>query len=279
MAGTGQRGLADVLDRAVLGAGEVAGQRQDRRSQHDADHDRRRRRRRAGLASPTSPATLAELAEAHPAGRRRTGSTHATAAIAGRDVERAVDGDQAVLAGAGAAEVDAGDCGQGADRGDQQREDQALVAEGLRAEDQRGDQRHGVRLEEVGRHAGAVTDVVADVVGDGRGVARVVLGDVVLDLADQVGADVGGLGEDAAADSHEHGEQRGTEAEALEHVGCVVLEGRTTTLAPSRPRPTVSMPTMAPVRKPMRHGRVAARSSLAAAATRRLARTASDMPR
>ena len=32
----GQRGLADVLDRAVLGAGEVAGQRQDDRGQHDA---------------------------------------------------------------------------------------------------------------------------------------------------------------------------------------------------------------------------------------------------
>ena len=29
--GAGQRGLADVLDRAVLGAGEVAGQRQDAR--------------------------------------------------------------------------------------------------------------------------------------------------------------------------------------------------------------------------------------------------------
>jgi hypothetical protein len=57
----------------------------------------------------------------------------------------------------------------------------------------------------------------ADVVGDRRGVARVVLGDALLDLADEVGADVGGLGEDAAADTHEHGEQRRTEAEALEH--------------------------------------------------------------
>jgi hypothetical protein len=40
-----------------------------------------------------------------------------------------------------------------------------------------------------------------------------------LDLADQVGADVGGLGEDAAADTHEHREQGGAEAEALEHLG------------------------------------------------------------
>ena len=143
---------------------------------------------------------------------------------AGGEVERPVDRGQAVLARLGPGEVDARHRGEGADGRDQQREDQALVAEGLRAEDQRGDQRDGVRLEEVGGHAGAVADVVADVVGDGRGVARVVLGDVLLDLADQVGADVGGLGEDAAADPHEHGEERGTEAEALEHVGRLVLE-------------------------------------------------------
>ena len=124
----------------------------------------------------------------------------------------------------GPGQVDTCDGGQRADGRDQQREDQALVAEGLRPEDQGRDQGDGVGLEEVGSHAGAVTHVVADVVGDGRGVARVVLGDVVLDLADQVGADVGSLGEDAAADPHEHGEQRGAEAEALEHVGCLVLE-------------------------------------------------------
>ena len=98
----------------------------------------------------------------------------------------------------------------------------SLAERGL-AEDQRGDQHDRVRLEQVGRHAGAVTDVVADVVGDRRGVARVVLGDALLDLADQVGADVGGLGEDAAADPHEHREQRGAEAEALEHGRRVAL--------------------------------------------------------
>ncbi len=102
--------------------------------------------------------------------------------------------------------------------GHQQREGEPGVAEGGLAEDQRGDERHGVRLEEVGRHAGAVADVVAHVVRDGRGVARVVLRDALLDLADQVGADVGGLGEDATADTHEHGDQRGAEAEALEHL-------------------------------------------------------------
>ena len=90
-------------------------------------------------------------------------------------------------------------------------------------EDQGGDEGHGVGLEQVGGHAGAVTDVVAHVVGDGGGVARVVLGDVVLDLADEVGADVGSLGEDAAADPHEHREQGSPEAEALEHLGGVLV--------------------------------------------------------
>src|SRR3546814_4027805 len=70
-----------------------------------------------------------------------------------------------------------------------------------------GGQHHGgdhgdhVGLKEVGRHAGAVADVVADVVGDDRRVAGIVLGDAGLDLADQVGADVGDLGEDAAAEA------------------------------------------------------------------------------
>ena len=60
---------------------------------------------------------------------------------------------------------------------------------------------------------GAVADVVADVVGDHGRVARVVLGDARLDLADQVGADVGGLREDAAAESREDGDQRAAERE------------------------------------------------------------------
>ena len=87
-----------------------------------------------------------------------------------------------------------------------------------RAEQHHGDRRDGVRLEQVGRHAGAVADVVADVVGDHRGVARVVLRDPGLDLADEVGADVGGLREDAAAEPGEDRDQRAAEGEADEVV-------------------------------------------------------------
>ena len=197
----------------------------------------------------------------------------------GRDEEASVDGRHArAVAGARGHGEDADDRGEHADRRDDQRVDEADVAEGHLAEDQRGDEGDGVRLEEVGRHAGAVADVVADVVRDGRGVARVVLGDALLDLADEVGADVGGLGEDAAADTHEHREQRGAEAEALEHG-----RGRRPCRAGRRAQhrtgrgPTVNMPATPPVRNAIC---IAACSpeSLAAAATRTLPRTASHMP-
>ena len=58
--------------------------------------------------------------------------------------------------------------------------------------------------EEVGAHACEVAHVVAHVVRDGGGVAWVVLRDAVHHLSDKVGADVGGLGVDAAADAAEH---------------------------------------------------------------------------
>jgi len=51
------------------------------------------------------------------------------------------------------------------------------------------------RLEEVRAAAGAVADVVDPPGRRSRGLARVVLGDAGLDLAHQVGAHVGGLGE------------------------------------------------------------------------------------
>ena len=93
------------------------------------------------------------------------------------------------------------------------------------AEDDRRHEGDLVVLEEVGSgDAGAVADVVADVVGDGGRVARVVLREAGLDLADEVGAHVGVLGVDAAADAEEQGEQRTAEAEADEDRRARVLE-------------------------------------------------------
>ncbi len=91
------------------------------------------------------------------------------------------------------------------------------------AEHHRRDHGHGVGLEEVRRHAGAVADVVADVVGDDRRVARIVLGDAGFHLADEVGADVGALGEDAAAQSREDRDQRSAEGQSHQRVQRRVL--------------------------------------------------------
>jgi hypothetical protein len=72
---------------------------------------------------------------------------------------------------------------------------------------------HGVGLEQVGRHARAVPDIVADIVRNRGGVAGVILRDAGLDLAHHVSAHVGALGEDPAAQTGEDGNQRGAEAQ------------------------------------------------------------------
>ena len=88
------------------------------------------------------------------------------------------------------------------------------IAPSTVAEQHRGRRRDDVGLEEIGGHAGAIADVVADVVGDHGRVARIVFGDAGFDFADEVGADVGGLGEDAAAETGEDRDQRAAEREA-----------------------------------------------------------------
>ena len=82
------------------------------------------------------------------------------------------------------------------------------------AQDDRRHQRDLERLEDVRGHPRAVPDVVADVVGDRRRVPGVVLGDPHLDLAHEVGPNVGHLGVDAAADPHERGDEGPPEPEA-----------------------------------------------------------------
>ena len=82
------------------------------------------------------------------------------------------------------------------------------------AEHHRADDGADVGLEEVRAHARDVADVVADVVRDDGRVAGVVLGETRLDLADEVGADVGGLGVDAAADTREQRDRAGAHREA-----------------------------------------------------------------
>ena len=113
------------------------------------------------------------------------------------------------------------DRGQNGHAAQHEREERDLAGElreGEHAEEHHGHGGDRVGLEQVGRHPGAVAHVVADVVGDHGGVAGVVLGDPRLDLADEVGPDVGRLGEDAAAQAGEDGDERAAEAEADECV-------------------------------------------------------------
>src|SRR5690606_10274351 len=83
----------------------------------------------------------------------------------------------------------------------------------------RGDDRADVRLENVGAHARDVADIVAHVVRDRCGVARVVLGNARLDLADEVRTNVGCLRVDAATDAGEERDRAGTHAEAADDAG------------------------------------------------------------
>jgi hypothetical protein len=74
-------------------------------------------------------------------------------------------------------------------------------------------------LEEIRAASGAVADVVADEIRDHRRIARVVFGDAGFHLADQVGADVGRLGVDAAAELGEERHEGGAEAVADDEEG------------------------------------------------------------
>ena len=101
-----------------------------------------------------------------------------------------------------------------ADAGDDHRRQDAAQAVACgHAQNRCGQDGAGVGFVQVGAHAGHVADIVADVVGDGGRVARVVFGDAGFDFSDQVGADVGRFGEDAAADAGEQGLGRSAHAE------------------------------------------------------------------
>ncbi len=143
-------------------------------------------------------------------------------------VERAHDR----VVGAELDEARADDRGDDADGADRQRIEHGVhqpIRRRLGEEDRRQHHgrhdRHRIGLEQVGRHAGAVADIVTDIVGNGRRIARIVLGNARLDLADEVGADVGALGEDAAAETREDRDQRGAEAQGHQRVDHIAIVG------------------------------------------------------
>jgi len=80
------------------------------------------------------------------------------------------------------------------------------------------DRGHHIGLEEIGRHAGTIADIVADIVGNGRRIARIILRNAGFDLANHVAADIGTLGEDAAAQTGEDRNQRSAESKGYERI-------------------------------------------------------------
>jgi len=88
---------------------------------------------------------------------------------------------------------------------------EGLVCHEYRAQGHGGDDGSDVTLEQVGAHPRHIADVVPDVVRDRCGIERMVLGNARLDFADEVGADVGRLRIDAAADTGEERDRGRTE--------------------------------------------------------------------
>ncbi len=213
MAGDGS--LADRAHRTEADAGVVLGDPDDEAGQREADKAAQEQVP-AGDHETIDGRDLAEAAE-HVLRRAVQAGDRQDARSNDALVERAHDR----VVGAELDEERADDRGHDAGSANGERindecREVRLADEEDRGQNHGGDNGHRVGLEQVGRHAGAVADVVADVVGDGCGVARVVLGDAGFDLADEITADVGALGEDAAAETGEDRNQRCAEAQGYE---------------------------------------------------------------
>ena len=228
----GLRGLGDALHRAEVGAGVVFGNPHQQAGDRQADQH-------APEQVPAGEAAGLLCDRSGHVHASRLGSTDDRVHVAQRElcgeikrrdrkrrrgpealVERAHDR----LAAAEPDHVGADDRGDDAHAADQQRQGHERGQLLGRGGDEQGGQHHrradghDIGLEQIGGHAGAVADIVADVVGDHRRVAGIVLRNTGLDLADEVGADVRRLGEDAAAQTREDGDERGAERQGDQRV-------------------------------------------------------------
>ena len=209
----GDRGFRDRVDRAAARAGVVFGDDDDEARDDEAGNAAPEQApRREGLAAFDAERGI-EIAE-HPVEHRQQ---HDERKDARRD-DALVEGAHDVVVGAEADEIGADDRGDHARAADGERQDHAGELERIGKNDggehHGGNRGHHIGFEEVGRHAGAIADIVAHVVGNGRRVARIIFRDAGFDLAHHVAADIGTLGEDAAAETGEDRDQRGAEARA-----------------------------------------------------------------
>ena len=202
----------DAAHRTIVGAGVVFGDPDQEAGDDQADH-RTDIERAAGDDAAVGRGEAGVEAAQDPHHDQGDGDQRQDAGGDQALVERGHD----LLRGAQADEEGADHRGDDAGAADGQREQHQGVARRAGEEDRGqqhgGDDGHHIGLEQVGRHAGAVADIVADIVGDHGRVARIVLGNAGFDLADQIGADIGALGEDAAAETGEDRDQRGAEGE------------------------------------------------------------------
>ena len=120
-------------------------------------------------------------------------------------------------------EIGSGDGGHDAGRADRERIEHGgmeyrLAGEEYRGEHHGGDDGHHIGFEQIGRHAGAIADIVADIIGDRRRIAGIVLRNPGFDLANEIGADIGALGENTAAETGEDRDERGAKTERDQRV-------------------------------------------------------------
>ena len=96
---------------------------------------------------------------------------------------------------------------------------EGLIGEGGHAQRRGRDDGANIGLVQIGAHTGHVAHVVAYVVSDDGGVPGVVLRDTGFHLTHQIGAHVGGLGEDAAAHTGEQSHGGGAHTEGQHGAG------------------------------------------------------------
>lgn len=116
-----------------------------------------------------------------------------------------------------------GQCNAGAGNPEGVRHLRVISGQGTGSDDGRHE-----RLEQIGAHTGDITHVVTDVVGNHGRVARVILGDAGLNLTNQIGTDIGGLGEDTSTHTgkESHGGSAESETAQVLELNAVVAVGR-----------------------------------------------------
>ena len=204
---TGDRGFSDGVDRALARAGVVFGDPDDGCGDHEAHHAAPEQIHRREAAEVYGHA--AKHVRDHGIECDERQQARCDDAL----VERAHD----VVAGTQLDEIGADDGGDDASAANGQRQHHASELELSRQSDgcqhHGSNSRHHIGFEQVSGHAGAIAHVVADIVGDGGGVAGIIFGNARFDLAHHVTAHVSTLGKDAAAETREDGDERGTEGQ------------------------------------------------------------------